>query len=195
MNSEGSITRWVHALRKSGDPDAARELWERYFQRLVAVARREVAKMPERIAYDKEDVALSAFDVFCRGMKDGKYAGVRNRDELWRLLIVITVRKARDRAKRAAAKKRDAIPKSLDGELTPEEIAGLLSRERDPQLSALMAEECHRLLESLASDELEQVAMMKLDGYKNAEIAEQMGCTRQTVQRRLRLIREIWEAA
>ncbi len=191
--AEGSVTLWVNSLRHNiGGCEAARQLWDRYFARLVSLARRELGKAPRPAGYDAEDVALSAFDVFCRGAQAGQYDTIANRDELWRLLVVVTLRKANDRAKGEQALKRGGrkvVHQNLGA------AANVVSCDLDPETSAIMAEECRRLLEALDNEQLEQVALMKLDGFQNTEIADQMGCTRQTVQRRLRLIREIWEAA
>src|SRR5438067_2490766 len=60
LASEGSVTLWIGRLR-AGDPDAAGPLWERYFQRLVGLARARLRGAPRRVS-DEEDVALSAFD-------------------------------------------------------------------------------------------------------------------------------------
>jgi hypothetical protein len=43
---------------------------------------------------DQEDVALSAFDSFCRNAEEGRFPHLDDRDNLWRLLVVITARKA-----------------------------------------------------------------------------------------------------
>ena len=51
-----------------------------------------------RVAADEEDVALSAFDSFCRGAQRGRFPQLDDRDNLWRLLVVITSRKAVDLA-------------------------------------------------------------------------------------------------
>ena len=65
MYPEASVTHWINQL-KAGDPDAAQKLWERYFRRLVSLARKK------RRAADEEDVALSAFDSFCRGAEQDR---------------------------------------------------------------------------------------------------------------------------
>src|SRR5438876_10303530 len=92
MTSEGSVTGWLGQLR-SGDPAAAQQLWQRYFQRLVQLARQRLHGSPRRIA-DEEDVALSAFDSFCRDVQHDRWPQLLDRDNLWRLLVVITARKA-----------------------------------------------------------------------------------------------------
>ena len=71
MPSKESVTQWLDQLRE-GDSAAARMLWERYFLRLVGLARRKLQGTPRRVA-DEEDVALSAFDSLCRGAEQGRF--------------------------------------------------------------------------------------------------------------------------
>src|SRR5262249_27986059 len=92
MSSEGSVSRWLVGL-KAGDPDAAQRLWERYFRRLVGLARLKLHDAPRRVA-NEEDVALSAFATFCQGVEQGRFPQLNDRDNLWRLLVVLTARKA-----------------------------------------------------------------------------------------------------
>src|SRR6516164_11673974 len=94
MSSEGSVTRWVTAL-KEGDAAAAQPLWERYHRRLVALAR-EKLRTARRRAADEEDVVQSAFHSFFEGVARGRFPQLNDRDNLWRLLVVITARKALD---------------------------------------------------------------------------------------------------
>src|SRR5947209_7211625 len=97
MAEEGSVTRWIDLL-KDGDTAAARPLWEAYYRRLVTLARARLRGLPLRSA-DEEDVALSSFDSFCRGAEQGRFPRLEDRDDLWQLLVVITVRKAYDLAR------------------------------------------------------------------------------------------------
>ena len=92
MPSDGSVTRLIDML-KEGDRLAAQGLWERYFQRLVGLARARLARAPSPVA-DAEDVALSAFDSFYRRAERGEFPRLEDRDDLWQLLFVLTVRKA-----------------------------------------------------------------------------------------------------
>src|SRR5438270_8756823 len=98
MSSDGSVTRWL-AVLKAGDPAAAQPLWERYHRQLVALARRKLAGSRRRSA-DEEDVVQNAFHSFFRGVAGGRFPQLHDRDNLWRLLVVITARKALDQLAR-----------------------------------------------------------------------------------------------
>src|SRR3954463_3922180 len=104
MDDHGSVTLWLGALR-AGDLDAAQPLWERYFAQLVRLARARLRATPRTDA-DEEDAALSAFDSFCDGAAHGRFPSLADRDELWRLLVVLTARKAAAQARRQRRQKR-----------------------------------------------------------------------------------------
>src|SRR5215212_3505935 len=94
MSVTESVTLWIGRL-KAGEREATRHLWERYFHRLVGLARARLRGAAWRVA-DEEDVALSAFDSFIRGAEEGRFPRLDDRDDLWKLLLTITVRKAAD---------------------------------------------------------------------------------------------------
>src|SRR5438270_2225518 len=94
MTAGGSVTRWVTAL-KDGDAAAAQAIWERYHGRLVALAREKLRAARRRTA-DEEDVVQNAFHSFFQGLARGRFPQLGDRDNLWRLLVVITARKALD---------------------------------------------------------------------------------------------------
>jgi RNA polymerase sigma factor (sigma-70 family) len=201
MSSGGSVTTWVGELR-AGKHAAAQQLWERYFSRLVGLARTKLRGV-RRGAADEEDVALSAFDSFSRGLAQGRFPRLDDRQNLWDLLVVITVRKAIDLRQRETRQKRGggkvAGESVLDGLLGPEEggvgIEQVVGAEPTPALAAQVAEQVERLLALLPKEEVRTVARMKLEGYTNAEIAERLGCADATVERRLALIRSLWKEA
>ena len=200
-----SITEWLGNLRE-GDQAAAQPLWERYFSKLVTVARTKLRRMRRTTAdEDEEDAALSAFNSFCAGAARGKFPQLADRDDLWRLLVVITARKAMAQANRQGRQKRGGgrvveeavlFGHGLGG--ADGSIAGLERIAADgptPEFAAMMAEECRRLLDALDDESLKQVAVSRMEGYNNDEIADQLGCARRTVARRLDLIRKTWLAA
>src|SRR5262245_29051779 len=195
MESPGSVTGWLAQLQ-AGDDVAAQPLWERYFHRLVDLARARLRGGP-RAAADEEDVALSAFDSFCRGAEHGRFPRLADRHDLWQVLLVLTQRKAIDLIQHEGREKRDwrknQEPAADSSSSSPH--AGLAGREPDPAFAAQVAEECQRLLGVLEDAELRTLAVRKMEGYTNDEIAGLLGCSLATVERRLRLIRKEWEAA
>jgi DNA-directed RNA polymerase specialized sigma24 family protein len=199
MSSRGSVTTWVEQLR-AGNRAAAQRLWERYFSRLVGLARRKLQGL-RRGAADEEDVALSAFDSFYRGAEQGRFPQLGGRHNLWELLVVITVRKAIDLRQRETRQKRGggkvAGESALDGLLGSAEggagIEQVVGAEPTPELAAQVADEVQRLLGMLPKEEVRSVALLKLEGYTIAEIAGRLGCAEVTVERRLSLIRSVWK--
>ena len=199
MSAPASVTNWLIQL-KGGDPAAAQRLWERYFPRMVALARKRLRSARRREA-DEEDVALSAFDSFCRGAEQGRFPRLGDRDDLWQLLVVITARKALDLlARQGRLKRGGGRVGGESGLLDPAEpgnggIAQVVGNEPTPAFAAQVAEECQRLLDKLGDDELRDIAVWKMEGHSNEQIAERLGCALATVERRLRLIRKQWEGA
>jgi DNA-directed RNA polymerase specialized sigma24 family protein len=197
--SSTSVTHWIDRL-KARDPDAAQKLWERYFRRLVGLARKKLRSAPRRAA-DEEDVALSAFDSFCRGVEQERFPQLNDRLDLWQLLVLLTARKASDLAQHERRQKRGggavldeaALQTPADSSAQEAALDQIEGPTPTPAFVAQVAEECSRLLERLDSPELRDVALRKVEGYSSEEIAAQLGCGLRTVERRLRLIRSIWE--
>ena len=191
MSDRGSVSCWIDSL-KQGDHAAARQLWERYYQQLVQLARRPLSAELRRVA-DEEDVVQCAFASFCRRAQEGRFPSLHERSELWSLLVAITVRKAANEAKQQTRIKRGG---GRPTEPTPGPGEGLLrglpdvgGDEPTPELAATLAEQLERLLESLSDATLRRVAVAKLEGHTNAEIADTLGCSLSAVERKLRLIR------
>src|SRR5260370_42714635 len=90
---------------KGGDHGAAQKLWECYFQRVVVLAGNKL-RGNRRGAAGEEEVALRAFDSFCRGAEQGRFPQLNDRENLWRLLVVITARKAVDQVHHEGCHKR-----------------------------------------------------------------------------------------
>jgi RNA polymerase sigma factor (sigma-70 family) len=191
MSPEGSVTRWLGQLQ-DGDPAAAQQLWERYFRRLVALARQRLRAAPRRAA-DEEDVALSAFDSFCRNAEAGRFPQLADRDSLWRLLVTITARKAAHLARDEGRQKRGGGADRVSNAEAESVLAEVLSREPSPAFAAEVAEECQRLLQRLGDKELEAVALLRMEGYGVEEVADKLGCAPRSVKRKLALIRTVWE--
>jgi DNA-directed RNA polymerase specialized sigma24 family protein len=72
-------------------------------------------------------------------------------------------------------------------------IGGISEQELSPDSAVASIEECQRLLQLLPDDTLRNVALLKLEGWKNREIAEKLRCVETTVERKLKGIRSLWE--
>jgi RNA polymerase sigma factor (sigma-70 family) len=197
MSSGGSVTHWLGAI-KNGEVDAAQQLWEAYFRRLVGLARQRLGQTPRGPA-DEEDVALSALTSFFEGIAKGRFPQLNDRDDLWRLLVHITARKAIDQINHERRKRRrpDSVVQVWD-KATHDDFdaegdwAHVVGNEPNPEFAAQFAEEYERRLHDLNSPELRLVAVWKMEGYSNAEIARKLGCVERSVERKLRLIRNRW---
>jgi DNA-directed RNA polymerase specialized sigma24 family protein len=196
MSYEDSVTIWISGI-KAGDNADIQRLWDRYFRRLVRLAG---AKLPahSRRAFDEEDVALSAFQSFCDRAGRGQFPQLSDRDDLWRLLATITVRKALDKVRHQTRKKRGGghvlgesallvgDDKASDG------LSEVLAKEPTPEHVAQFAEDYHRLLAKLKDPELQSVALRRLEGRSTQEIAAANRVSTKTIERKLKLIRAIW---
>jgi RNA polymerase sigma factor (sigma-70 family) len=186
MSSEGgnTISRWLIVLKETHDRDAmdaaARVLWEQYFHRLVSLARRWLRSAKKGMS-DEEDVALSAVKSFCVRAAEGKFPRLDDRHDLWRILVTIAARKAARAYRHEAAATRD------DGLLDQ-----IIGREPSPVLAAEVADQLRGLFAALPNEGYRTIALKKLEGYTNAEIAEDLGCSTKNVEYKLRNIRATW---
>jgi RNA polymerase sigma factor (sigma-70 family) len=196
MTERGSVSLWIEQLR-TGNADAAQPLWESYYKRLVGLARKKLGEMP-RGAGDEEDVVQSAFNSFFQRLAAGQFPKLTDRDELWSLLVVITSRKAinhrahQQRAKRGGGKVRNQA--ILAG---PEEsglgLSQIIGAEPTPSFAAQVIEQMERVMELLDDPTHRVIALWKLEGRTNPEIARHLDCSLRAVERKLKLIRELFE--
>ena len=193
-SSDGSITQFFDRLR-GGDRSAAGRLLDEFFPRLVGLARKTLAGSPSQVA-DEQDAAQSAFASFWQRAQRGDFGGDLDRNEVWNLLATITVRKALKQIERERALKRGGgrvyAESVLAGLGNPDGQAFSL----DQQFGADASEEfdlvCAELWTKL--DEAPRAfALLRIMGYKNREIAELHDCTERKVERKLNLIRLIWQ--
>jgi RNA polymerase sigma factor (sigma-70 family) len=167
-----------------GDEDAFGEIWDRIFPALVDYASRRVGHRQP----DAEDHAMSAMKSLWRGFQQGRFAQVGSRDDLWRLLVTITARKITASRRNRMAQKRGEglVPVAWDDS---DVVAG---SESTPAEEVEMLENFDRLLTSLPDETLRQVALLRLEGYNQTEIASQLDCATRTVKRKIALIRRLW---
>jgi DNA-directed RNA polymerase specialized sigma24 family protein len=161
---------------------------------------RSALKQAPRQAVDEEGLALSAFDSFCRSAERGRFPDLNDRANLWRLLVVLTRRKAGHLLRDERRLKRDggavldhgAVVRSTSDENEEANFDRVIAQAPTPAFAAQIAEECERLLRGLDEVGFRELAVAKMEGYTNAEIAARFGCCVSSVERRLRLIRRLW---
>ena len=197
MSPPSPVGIWVSQL-KDGDPQAAQQLWNTYFFRMVKVARCKLHGAPAGMA-DEEDVALSAFKSFCRGTRDGRFTELQDHEDPWPLLLALTTHKAIDllryerRVKRGGPDKKHSPPAGLEeAPGTDIDMSQLIGKEPDPQAAVQAAEECQEILDRFSDAILRAIALWKMEGFTTEEIASKLDCTTRTVERKLQLIRRLW---
>ena len=195
---DASISQ-LFADLKAGRTEAADELWTLYFDRLVAVAKRRLANVPKRVA-DEEDVAISVFKSLCVGAARGRFAEHVRRDDLWRLLLRLTRQKAADYVREQTRQKRggghvrgDSVFLDADASSAIGGIDQFVIDEPTPAYLAMMNEEHARLLALLPDETLREVAMRRMSGESNDEMAVALNVSVRSIERKLNLIRESWE--
>jgi DNA-directed RNA polymerase specialized sigma24 family protein len=194
----GSITQWLGDLRDGDLDDASRRLWGRYFDRLALLARARLRGAPRGPA-DEEDVALSVLDSVCEGVAAGRYPRLGGRDDLWRLLVTITARKAANQRRRERQLKRGGGHLLREDQLDDAEsdfgraLDRVAGHEPTPEFAAMVAEEFRRRLDGLHDDSLRRVALLRMEGHGNEEIASRLGVGLRSVERKLEVIRKRWQ--
>jgi len=199
MATHGSVTRLVHDLR-SDDPvvrnTAAQLIWVRYFPDLLELARKKINRRI-RPREDEEDVLQSMYKSFCLRQQRGEY-DLAGRDAIWALLVTITLNKVRNVARDQTRKKRDpaceqAMPRDDEMESQRWALEQMEAAGPSPAEAAVLNEALEHRLDALADPDLRKVALWRLEGYTNREIADKLGCVERNVERKVKRIKEKWK--
>lgn len=196
MNDDtNEVTIWLQRLNEQPD-EAMHRLWQTYYTKLVTYARNKLRAMPRRSS-DEEDVAVSAINSFFQAAQQQRFPQLNDREDLWRILLTITSRKAMHAIRDSQAQKRGAG--TVRGEsvfVNASDNGGHgidVSAEPTEAFGNLFATELLEQLDRLGDDRLREIAAKKLEGYSNADIAEQLGVAVRTIERKLGRIRACWE--
>jgi RNA polymerase sigma factor (sigma-70 family) len=161
---------WLLARWREGDQEAARELFYRYSERLIALVRTRLSdKVASRL--DPEDVVQSVYRSFFSNARDNRYVLERSGD-LWRLLVAMAMRKLvsqvrHQNAERRSVKREQPQPDGSD-EFGP--FAEVLGREPSPADASAVLDELEQLMRGL-DPVARRILEMRLQGYRTQEIA------------------------
>jgi len=175
---------------KEGEEDAVRDIWDQYFPQVVRLAGRRLQGQRQRVA-DEEDVAISVMASFFRAARADRFPNLKDKDGIWRLLARMTHRKVIDQVRRNAA--RPAVGESALN--APSDLAhplaSLAGSDPTPAVMVMVADEIERLLE-IIPEKYRPIALMKLECLTVSEMAKNCDVHVSTVERRLRIIRGLW---
>lgn len=168
---------------KAGHELAANALVRRYMSRLSALARARLSrKLARRV--EPEDIVMSAWRSFFVAAERSQIS-VPDDDDLWPLLVTVTLRKLSRQAERHTAAKR-----SVESEgVVPPSWESVITRDPSPEEAAFVSDEVESLMSALSEMDRDILAR-RLQGEEQAAISESVGCSERTVRRALSRARE-----
>jgi DNA-directed RNA polymerase specialized sigma24 family protein len=190
----GSVTALLQRLKDEQNPadeSAAKHVCNRYFQRLASLARSRTNWKNLGLS-DEEDVACVVLTRLLIGLRDGRFPGLSNRESLWRLLVTMTLRENRDQLRNERREKRGGGRVQREADFDREDLFIAASREPTGDDLVILADEIRQGFLRLKDDELRELALAKIEGYTDQELATRLGISVRTVERRLQKIRQRW---
>ena len=177
-------------LWRRGDQEAARQIVERYVDRLLMLARGRISqRLSSRV--DAEDIVQSVFRTFFFRVKDGQFV-FADQDDLCKLLVRITLHKTLRQVAFHKAAKRDPSQETDQGEHHAEQLMALLDSEPSPEATVAFLDLLEHFLAQHGAQERE-ILEMRLQGYSNDEIAKKLGVYDRKIRRVIEHIRAIAE--
>ena len=184
MNAPHSSAELVVRLR-GGDAEAAEEVFARYAQRLTALAEQQLSrKLAARL--DGADVVQSVFRTFFRRSSAGEFR-IDSSAELWRLLVQITLQKARAYGRQHTAGVRDVAAEEPGGGAAF--LREIVAHEPGPEEAAVLIDQIETLLRGLPPLYCD-LLQLRLEGYSVSDTATRLGVSRRTVHRGLHLLQQ-----
>jgi RNA polymerase sigma-70 factor (ECF subfamily) len=189
MVADASFDDLMARLRQ-GQNDAAAQVFGRFANRLIALARSQLSPQI-RQKVDPEDVLQSVFRCFFARNAEGQFGEFASWDNLWAMLVGLTLRKCGRRIEYFHAACRD-VEREVSTPLPMDSRGsdwGLSAPEPTPSEAAMLTETVEQLMNNLGGRHREIVSL-SLQGYPPAEISGEVGCTERTVYRVLEGVKE-----
>ena len=192
MSTDGSITTCIRTLIDTSglNEAAAKKIFERYFEQLQQIARKKIAgrRLHDR---DEEDFAIEVLRQFFEGVRDGRFHTLDDRDDLWQVLLMILGRRLIDHYRK---KPEPVVGESafLQPGRDPSSDAGFVVPDPGPapdEIAEAVEELLARLKQFPERGGFRQIALWKLEGRTNAEIARLLKRSEKRVERKLQIMR------
>jgi len=189
--------QWIDDLAHN-DPSAQERIWALFARRVTKQAKSNLAGVQCRES-DEEDVAARVLNSLFQRIADGRQTPPKNREELWKLLVGMTRNKSAEAARHKLAQKRgqgrvrgeSAFKVRGDDSSDHGGIHNVADPASDPKTAFEEAQQLTGILASLNDSQLRQIALLKMAGHTDQEIAELIGCSLRTVERRTAEIRDL----
>lgn len=198
-DSVTDFNQWFAAVCE-GDSASTMRLWEDYFERIGHSIANRLTSQGRRYE-DQEDVAISVLRTFFRRASLGQFKELGDKDQLWKLLLTIAIRKANDYRKRSMAERRGGKANVLGQDLgdDSDHLAAIdlvsASGTELPDADIRVQELFESVMQSMPDDKIRDVVLLHLQGADKHEIAEMQKCSVRTVERRMQNAIEIWTQA
>ena len=165
---------------QAGSESAAQELFDRYCNKLLQLAKRRIGhRLNGR--FDADDVVQSAFRTFFVRLRNDEFE-FANADDLFKLLVRLTVRKTLRRIEHHRAAKRDATAELVPTGDGSDPFARLAGHTPAPEMEVALIDEFEQFMGQLQPFE-RQVLELKVQGHSSTEIAEKLGTYDRKVRR------------
>lgn len=179
------LERW-----RAGDEEAARLLFDRYVERLVALARKRISnRLAARV--DADDIVQSVFRTFFGRVKAGQFQ-FEHEEDLPKLLVRITVHKTLRQAEFHRAAKRDIAAETAQEDSANPVLGEVFAREPTPEEAVVFLDNLEHFLAQLKPQD-RQVLELRMQGFSSEEIAARLGTYDRKVRRVLERIRGLAE--
>lgn len=192
MENLGSVSKLICKLDEPNSQNEF-ELWNRCIEELIRTSKKKLKGLPRRTV-DEEDVAILAFNAFLKGQKEGRFKQLDNREDLWQILTMLAERNAIKLMRQGFAQKRgegNVRGESVFANWNSVQQNGLdAAVEIRPEFADTFVEVVRETLGAATDKISEEVALKRMEGYSNQEIAEQLGVSVATVERKFKFLRE-----
>ena len=181
---------------RAEDRDALNALSKQTLEQLKLDIARQLPSRLRRHA-DEDDLANSVMKSFFRGVAAERFPRLEDDNDLWQILGMLTRQKLAKYIRSVSAQKRGSGNVRGNSVFVGQHDrnAGfdtMPSQSKDGLEEFTQLESMRTYLQMLPNDGLREIALLKLEGYENHEIAVQQKTSVRTIGRRLQTIRECW---